>query len=203
MNHSFFDSPELFQNLSATETKVFLWILNHYVGQPQEPFKIANMAVAKGCSLSLPTASKALQNLVKKGVLKMSERPYKTAPANYLLVSDLETAPKAPSDPIAKALAFYQNQGLRAEPAVNKTVIAEIISENALKLIRPEHVAQARAVYGVGFNQNNLKNFYVSSVWKNRDATFTDADTARFLSQLYSNVPLKEIVQHYLNQEAL
>lgn len=203
MNLNFFDSQELFQNLSATETKVFLWILNHCLGVPHEPFKIGNMDIAKGCSLSVPTASKALQNLVKKGVLKMCERPYKTAPATYLLVSESEATPKAPIDPIAEILALYQNHGLPAVPASNKTVIAQIIYENALQLIRPEHIGQARAIYGVGFNQNNLKDFYLSMIWKNRDSMFTEADTAKFLSDLYADVPLKNIVQRYLNQESL
>ncbi|MNL01460.1 hypothetical protein D3C87_1219310 [compost metagenome] len=201
MNQNFSYTQQQFQDLSATETKILLWILNNCVDQAPEPFKIANMAVAKGCSFSLPTVAKGIQNLLKQGFLILHDRPYKTSPAMYRLATQQDSALIA-----SNKVSELQNEQMPpiakdTSPAPRELLISQIIHDNALQLIQPEHITAAKQVYGICLNQNDLKAFYVSNVWKRRDQFFNDDQTATFLSDLLLDVPLKKIVHRYLTQE--
>lgn len=71
-------------NLSPIETKVFIWLLQRDMAPYPETFEINNMELAIACQISLPTASKAVHNLVQKGIIHFIKRPYKTAPGSML-----------------------------------------------------------------------------------------------------------------------
>ncbi|WP_347358468.1 hypothetical protein [Bdellovibrio sp.] len=88
------------------------------------------------------------------------------------------------------------------EAKLKTPYVKDIIYQNALFLLEGNHLSDAKAKYRRILCQEDLKEYYMDHVWKNRDDNFTSAETLLFLSRATKGEPIREIVKHFLNDVA-
>lgn len=187
------------RDLSNSELKIYLHILERVNHPFPFKFEVNLMDLCRDCNISIPTAKSALNRLVNKGNLLFLGRTYKTAPGEYSLPSKEQNPqthekPKTPQE-IARSVGLSK---VNLDPKA--AYVRDIVYHHSLTLIKAEHLSLAKEVYQRPLSQEDLKDFYMKHVWKNRDDDFTVADTLKFLSDIQSGVPISDVIKRYLDR---
>lgn len=183
------------REMSPSELKVYLYILEHVQHHQAKRFDLNLMGISRGCDISIPTAKSALDRLVRKGNVVFNGRPYRTAPGEYSL-PESDAAMSATIVPTAPDLIPKSSESESSK--IKVPYIKDIIHNNALGLIEAAHLSDAKARFQRILNQEDLKDYYVEYVWKNIDEKFKAPEVLSFLHRVGSGESLKTIVHDFI-----